>query len=150
MNEKDGSLRQGNLNLNILFELLSHKETNFAFFAVSRIRVISKIIGTHKKISRSKKDERGADSWAKKVCNQNITVVRNQSTSCSAYKLTLGKKPYKILNPQYIQLFPLWISFNFPLLICTLSFIFYFIGFLFWPLFFGGSMFRVQVDCWIW
>ena len=46
MNAKEGSLRQGDLNLNILFELLNHKETNYAFFAVSRIKVISQIIGT--------------------------------------------------------------------------------------------------------
>jgi hypothetical protein len=46
MNEKDGSSNSGNLNLNILFDLLSHKETNYAFFAISRIKVISKMIGT--------------------------------------------------------------------------------------------------------
>ena len=40
-----GSLNQEKLNLDALFELLSHNETNYAFFAVSRIKVISKIIG---------------------------------------------------------------------------------------------------------
>ncbi len=46
MNAKDGSLRQDSLNLTILFDLLNHKDTNYAFFAVSRIKVISQIIGT--------------------------------------------------------------------------------------------------------
>jgi len=62
MNEKDCSLRQGNLNLKILFELLSHKETNYAFFAVSRIKVISKIIGTHSPLSRAQKNKRRTHS----------------------------------------------------------------------------------------
>lgn len=53
MNERDGSLNDGDLNLNILFELLGDKETNYGFFAVSRIRVISKIIGNHSQISRT-------------------------------------------------------------------------------------------------
>lgn len=75
MNERDGSLRQGNLNLNILFELLSHKETNYGFFAVSRIKVISKIIGNHSKISRTQKNEGRIDSRTKKICNKNLTIL---------------------------------------------------------------------------
>jgi hypothetical protein len=45
MNQKESFCKHGNLNLNILFELLSHKETNYGFFAVSRIKVLSQIIG---------------------------------------------------------------------------------------------------------
>ena len=45
MSLSKGSLKNDKLNLDPLFELLSHNETNYAFFAVSRIKVISKIIG---------------------------------------------------------------------------------------------------------
>lgn len=45
MSMNKGSLNQEKLNLDSLFELLNHNETNYAFFAVSRIKVISKIIG---------------------------------------------------------------------------------------------------------
>lgn len=64
MNERDGSLHDGDLNLNILFELLGDKETNYGFFAVSRIRVISKIIGNHSQISRTQKDKGRTGSGA--------------------------------------------------------------------------------------
>jgi hypothetical protein len=58
MNEKEASFSHNNLNLNILFELLGHKETNYAFFAVSRIKVISKIIGKHSPLSKDQKKQR--------------------------------------------------------------------------------------------
>ena len=75
MNERDGSLREGDLNLNILFQLLGDKETNYGFFAVSRIRVISKIIGNHSQISRTKKDKGGTGTGAKKICNKQLTLL---------------------------------------------------------------------------
>jgi len=45
MNDKECSLKHGELDLGILFELLNHKDSNYAVFAVSRIKVISMIIG---------------------------------------------------------------------------------------------------------
>ncbi len=45
MNEREGPLKKDSLNIDALFQLLNHNETNYAFFAVSRIKVISKIIG---------------------------------------------------------------------------------------------------------
>jgi hypothetical protein len=58
MNLSKGSSDKEKLNINALLELLSHNETNYAFFAVSRIKVISKIIGINIKISRTKKNNR--------------------------------------------------------------------------------------------
>ena len=58
MNLSKGSLDKERLNIDPLFELLSHNETNYAFFAVSRIKVISKIIGINIKLSRTKKNNR--------------------------------------------------------------------------------------------
>lgn len=45
MHLRIGSLNKEKLNIDALLELLSNNETNYAFFAVSRIKVISKIIG---------------------------------------------------------------------------------------------------------
>ena len=122
MNEKDCSLRQGNLNLKILFELLSHKETNYAFFAVSRIKVISKIIGTHSPLSRAQKNKRRTHSWPEEIRNNNITTLWAQSTHSWSNTLTLRKKHCQILNFQYFEKLPL-----FEFLLSQLAFILYLI-----------------------
>lgn len=75
MNERDGSLLKGDLNLNSLFQLLGDKETNYGFFAVSRIRVISKIIGNNSQISRAQKNKGGVGSRAKKIRKKHLTLL---------------------------------------------------------------------------
>lgn len=62
MNEKEALLPQTTFNIHLLLELLGHKETNYAFFGVSRIKVISKIMGTYFTLSRTPENKRRAHS----------------------------------------------------------------------------------------
>lgn len=106
MNEKDASLPQTTINLQLLFELLGHKETNYAFFGVSRIRVISKIIGTHSPLSRARENKRGAHSWTEEIRNYNLTLLWNQWTNRWSNTLTVRKKPPQILNLNIFNYLP--------------------------------------------
>ena len=106
MNEKDASLPQTTINLQLLFELLGHKETNYAFFGVSRIRVISKIIGTHSPLSRARENKRGAHSWTEEIRNHNLTLLWNQWTNRWSNTLTVRKKPPQILNLNIFNYLP--------------------------------------------
>ena len=106
MNEKDASLPQTTINLQLLFELLGHKETNYAFFGVSRIRVISKIIGNHSPLSRAHENKRRAHSWTEEIRNHNVTLLWNQLTHRWSNTLTVRKKPPQILNLNIFNYLP--------------------------------------------
>ncbi len=106
MNEKDASLPQTTINLQLLFELLGHKETNYAFFGVSRIKVISKIIGTHSPLSRTHQNKRRAYSWTEEIRNNNLTLLWDKWTYCWSNTLTVRKKPPQILNLNIFNYLP--------------------------------------------
>lgn len=138
MNKKDVSLPQASLKLHLLFELLGHKETNYAFFGVSRIKVISKIIGTHSPLSRAHKNKRRAHPWTQKIRHHNRTLLWGKWTHRSSNTLTLRQNHSQILNLNIFNTFP------FPTLF-TLSLFILFLLYYFWA--FSALFFKLPLFC---